>query len=262
MVRYFQLLAIQVRISIASALAYRANFIIQGVMSAAWLALTLFPLIVVYDERTRVNGWDLPSALIVMAYFTALRALLEGVISPSLVDLVEKIRTGSFDYVLLKPIDAQLAISSSRHEPWKVLDGLGAVIIAVYAFGLRGYAPSVGELALGIGLFAAGAAAMYSLWIVCAAASFWVGRLDNLLYLLGAVFDTARWPIHVFPGVWRFVFTFIIPVAVMTTFPAMALLGTLDAQTALATVSGALLMLAISRLVWRTAIRSYTSASS
>lgn len=262
MMRYLQLFAIQVRISIASALAYRANFIIQGLMSAAWLGLTLFPLIVVYDERARVNGWDLPSALIVMAYFTALRALLEGVISPSLVDLVEKIRTGSFDYVLLKPIDAQLAISSSRHEPWKVLDGLGAVVIAVYAFGLRGYAPSVSELALGIGLFAAGAAAMYSLWIVCAAAAFWVGRLDNLLYLLGAVFDTARWPIHVFPGVWRFVFTFVIPVAVMTTFPAMALLGTLDPQTALATVSGALLMLAISRLVWRTAIRSYTSASS
>lgn len=260
--RYLQLLAIQIRVSIASALAYRANFLIQGAMSAAWLGLTLFPLIVVYDERAGINGWDFPSALIVMAYFTALRSLLEGVISPSLVDLVEKIRTGSFDYVLLKPVDAQLAISSSRYEPWKILDGLGAVVIAVYAFSKRGYPPSATDLAFGISLFVAGAAAMYSLWIVCAAASFWVGRLDNLLYLLGAVFDTARWPIHVFPGVWRFVFTFVIPVAVMTTFPAMALLGTLDAQTMAATVAGAVVMLALSRLVWRTAIRNYTSASS
>lgn len=260
--RYLQLLAVQIRVSIAAALAYRANFIIQGAMSAAWLGLTLLPLIVVYDERARINSWDLPSALIVMAYFTALRSLLEGVISPSLVDLVEKIRTGSFDYVLLKPVDAQLAISSSRHEPWKILDGLGAVAIAIYAFSQRGYPPSASDLALGLGLLVAGAAAMYSLWIVCAAASFWVGRLDNLLYLLGAVFDTARWPIHVFPGVWRFMFTFVIPVAVMTTFPAMALLGTLDVPTMAATVGGALVMLTLSRLVWRTAIASYTSASS
>jgi ABC-2 type transport system permease protein len=49
---------------------------------------------------------------------------------------------------------------------------------------------------------------------------------------------------------------------VMTTYPAMALLGRLDAETALASLGGALALLLISRLVWRTAIRSYTSASS
>ena len=80
--------------------------------------------------------------------------------------------------------------------------------------------------------------------------------------VLGAIFDTARWPVQVFPGVWRIVFTFVIPVAVMTTFPAMALLGKLDAAHALAALGGSLALLAVSRLVWRTAIRSYTSASS
>ena len=53
-----------------------------------------------------------------------------------------------------------------------------------------------------------------------------------------------------------------IPVAVMTTFPAMALLGRLGSETAAAAIGGALVMLLVSRLVWRSAIRSYTSASS
>jgi ABC-2 type transport system permease protein len=104
--------------------------------------------------------------------------------------------------------------------------------------------------------------ATYALWIVCAAASFWVVRLDNLMFLLGAIFDVGRWPVQVFRGAWRFVFTFIIPVAVMTTYPAMALLGTLDPATTLATAGGALGMLVLSRVIWRTAIRNYTSASS
>jgi ABC-2 type transport system permease protein len=260
--KYFRLLAIQLRISVASAIAYRANFLIEGVMSAAWLALTLLPLIVVYSARDSVNGWDAPSALIVMAYFTALRALLEGIVSPSLVDLVEKIRSGSFDYVLLKPIDAQMAVSASKYEPWKIFDLLGAIAIAIYAFSQRGAPPAPADAALGLGMLVAGAVAMYSVWIACAAVSFWVGRLDNLMYLLSAIFDTARWPVQVFPNVWRIVFTFVIPVAIMTTFPAMALLGKLSLTALLATIAGALAMLVVSRLIWRAAIRSYTSASS
>jgi ABC-2 type transport system permease protein len=262
MMRYLRLLAVQLRISAASAMAYRANFFLEGIGSFAWLTLTLLPLFVLYRSRPSVNGWDASSALIVMAYFSALRALLEGVVSPSLVDLVERIRSGSFDYILLKPVDAQAMVSASRYEPWKMFDLLGAVALAIYAFWRRGEAPALADVAAGCGLFIAGAVAMYSLWITCAAFSFWVGRLDNLIYLLGSIFDTARWPVYVFPGLWRFVFTFMIPVALMTTFPAMALLGKLDGRTALATIAGSLVMLVTSRLIWRAAIRSYTSASS
>src|SRR5690606_38307187 len=107
----------------------------------------------------------------------------------------------------------------------------------------RGVAPTLGELAAGLLLLVAGVIAMYALWIACAAAAFWVVRLDNLVYLIGAIFDTARWPVHVFKGAWRILFTFVIPIAVMTTFPAMALLGNLDVRTALATIGGALAML-------------------
>ena len=260
--RYLRVLAIQLRISVASAMAYRANFLVEGVMSLAWMALALLPLRVLFDGRLTVAGWDAPSALIVMAYFVAVRAVLEGLITPSLVDMIEKIRSGSFDYVLLKPVDAQLLISASRYEPWKVFELAGAVAVVIYAFVQRGSAPAAADLALGILLFGSGVVAAYALWIVCAAASFWVGRLDNLMYLLGAIFDTARWPVQVVPAAWRFVFTFVIPVAVMTTYPAKALLGKLDAGTAVATLGGSLVLLALSRVVWRTAIRSYTSASS
>ncbi len=262
MMRYLRLLAVQMKISVAAGMAYRADFLLEGVMAIAWMALTLLPLVVLYQGRATVAGWDAPSALIVIAYFLAVRAVLEGVVSPSFVDLVERVRSGAFDYVLLKPVDAQAIISASRFEPWKIFDLLGAIALVIYAFVQLGHAPGLGEIGLGLVLFIAGILAMYSLWILCAAASFWVVRLDNLTYLLGAIFDIGRWPVQVFRGLWRFVFTFVIPVAVMTTFPAMALLGRLDASTALATIGGSLGLVVLSRLVWRSAIRSYTSASS
>jgi ABC-2 type transport system permease protein len=262
MMRYLRLVGVQLRVSAAAAIQYRANFLIEGVMSVGWMALTLLPLGVVFAGRKQVAGWDAASALIVMAYFMGVRAVLEGIVSPSLVDLVERIRNGAFDYVLLKPVDAQFLVSASRYEPWKIVDLIGAIAVAVYAFTLRGAPPAPADLAAGIVLFGAGCFAMYSLWLVCAAMAFWVVRLDNLVYLLGSIFDVARWPVQVFRGMWRIVFTFFIPVALMTTFPAMALLGRGSIKLVLATLAGTLVMLGVGRLVWRTAIRNYTSASS
>jgi len=95
-----------------------------------------------------------------------------------------------------------------------------------------------------------------SYWIIVCAV------LDNLAYLFSAVFDAARWPIQVFQGFWRILFTLVIPLALMTTYPAMAMLGRLEGRTALAALGGALLFAAVSRFLWRAAIRSYTSASS
>jgi ABC-2 type transport system permease protein len=262
MTRYFRLFAIQLRISVATAMAYRANFVVQGLMSILWTAITVLPLIVLFGQRSEVAGWDQPSMLIVLAYFYGVRAILEGTISPSLVNLVARIRNGSFDYTLLKPVDAQVLVSTSQYEPTRALELITAIAMIVYAFVQRGRPPAPADIALGIVLFATGVAATYALWILCAAAAFWVGRLDNLMFLLDAIFDVGRWPVTVFHGVWRFTFTFVIPIALMTTYPAKALLGTLAAGPAIATAAGALVLVGLSRLMWRTAIRSYTSASS
>jgi ABC-2 type transport system permease protein len=261
-IRYLRIAGLQLRISAAAGMAYRADFLLEGALALLSLGLLLLPWLVLFGERPTVRNVDRATALMVMAYFTGVRAVLEGLISPSLVDLLERIRSGAFDYVLLKPADAQALVSTTRCEPWQIFNLLFAIGLAAYAFVLRGHPPDAGDVALGLVLFAAGLVAMYSLWLLCAAAGFWVVRLDNLTYLLGAIFDVARWPVQVFRGVWRLVFTFVIPVAVMTTYPAMALLGRLDAERALGTIGGALALAVVSRLVWRLAIRNYTSASS
>ena len=260
--RYLRLLGVQVRVSLSTAMQYRADFIVQGAMSLYWLGWNILPLLILYGDREAVAGWDFPSALVVIAWFVILRGILEGAINPSLVDVVEKIRTGSFDYVLLKPADSQFMVSTARYDPWRVVDVAGGIALLVYAFVRIGHAPSPGEIAAGALLLAAGVIVMYALWIAIVAASFWVIRLDNLTYLLDAVFDTARWPVQVFKGAWRILFTFVLPLALMTTYPAMAILGRIALGTAIACVAGAVGLAIVARLLWIGAVRNYTSASS
>ena len=58
----------------------------------------------------------------------------------------------------------------------------------------------------------------------------------------------------------KFIFTFIIPLVVMTTFPAEALLGRLAPSTLALSLVGAVAYAAMARAVWLRSIRRYTSA--
>ncbi|HEY8430723.1 MAG TPA: ABC-2 family transporter protein, partial [Sandaracinaceae bacterium] len=77
-----------------------------------------------------------------------------------------------------------------------------------------------------------------------------------------AIFDAARWPASVFKGVVSFLFTFVVPLALMTTYPAEALLGTISAARLAGGVAGAAAFALFARIVWLRSIRTYTSASS
>jgi ABC-2 type transport system permease protein len=260
--RYAGLFRVQVAMSALTAMQYRADFVVKGLIAILWMAVTLVPVLVVFGVRKTVAGWTFPESLVVVGWFTLLRAVLEGAVSPSLTAVVEHVRHGTLDFVLLKPADAQFLVSTAKIEPWHLVDVLGSLAIFIYAFRKIGRWPSL--LNLGTGLASLGLAIiiLYSIWILVVSASFWVIKVDNLSYLFGSLFDAARWPITVFRGALRVVFTFVFPIAILTTYPAMALLGRLDLKTAVAALVGGLAFAAIARRVWRRALAMYTSASS
>jgi ABC-2 type transport system permease protein len=260
--RYLRLFWIQLRASLATAMQYRVNFLVDGAMSLWWMLWTLVPLWVVFGNRESVAGWTFPEALLVAAWFTALRGVLAGAINPSLLEIGERIRTGTLDFVLIKPADGQFLVSTAKFAPWKVVDVIAGIVMAIVAFHQLGRVPAPAHVALALLLLFCAVLVLYSLWILVVSAAFWVVRLDNLAFLLDSVFDAARWPLDVFRGAWRILFTFVIPLGLMTTYPARAILGTLDATTAVTAIGGALAFAVAARAVWLRALARYTSASS
>jgi ABC-2 type transport system permease protein len=260
--RYFRLFGIQLRTSLHLAMQYRWDFLIEGLLALLGVGVALVPLMVAFAYRPAVTGWTFPEALVVLGWFVLLKAVLEGAINPSLLTVVEQIRTGTLDFVLLKPADAQFLVSTARFVPWRVLDLVAGFGIIGYAFAKMGRVPSVLELVMGLVLLAAAVLILYSIWILVICAAFHVVRIDNLSFMFTSIFDAARWPSSVFRGALAVIFTIVIPLALMTTYPAMALLGTLEPARAAATVGGALAFAAFARWVWLRSIGRYTSASS
>jgi ABC-2 type transport system permease protein len=259
---YARLLGAQLRLSALLSLQYRADFFSDGFTSLLWLSFTVLPLWVAFQARPSIAGWSFAESLVVLSLFTFLKGVMDGAINPSLTAVVEQVRKGTLDFTLLKPADAQFLVSTARFQPWKSTDVLGGIAIGVVAFARLGHAPSALGFLAGALLLAAALAVLYSLWILTICAAFYVVKLDNLAYLFASIFDLGRWPISFFRGIYRLLFTFVLPLAIMTTYPALALLGRLSGATLVWALSGTALFAAISREVWTRSIGHYMSASS
>jgi ABC-2 type transport system permease protein len=107
----------------------------------------------------------------------------------------------------------------------------------------------------------AGALILYALWFTVATTSIWFTKIYNATEVLRGLLEAGRFPMGAYPAAYRFVFTFIVPVAFLTTVPAEALLGRVSTSTVLGSVGVAVVMLVGSRALWVRALRSYTGAS-
>ncbi len=259
--RHLGVLRAQLRISLVLAMQYRWEFMLDGVMSFFWAAVSLVPLYLVFSERPVIAGWRYGEALLVIGWFTLLDGVLRGAINPSLATVIGHIRMGTLDFVLLKPADAQFLVSTARFMPWRVVSLLASGLVFGYAFHELGTLPEPRAVLTSLAVLASGVLVLYSIWILVIAVAFRAVRVDNLRYLFEAVFDAARWPASVFKGAVSFFFTFVIPLALMTTYPAQALLGTLSVERFVGSFAGALVFAAVARAIWSRSIATYTSAS-
>ncbi len=258
--RYARLLGIQIRASALLSLQYRVDFLIQAVMSLFWTGAALVPLVVLFQMREGVAGWAWSEALVVVGFFTMLKGVLAGAIQPGLLGVTEHIRKGTLDFLLLKPADAQFLVSTAKFDLARVSDFLGGVAILAFALVRGGHEVTGRGVLVALALLVGAVAILYSIWILVIALAFFVVKVDNLSYLFISIYDAARWPSSIFRGIFAFVFTFVIPLALMTTYPALAILGKLTAVQLGGALATALAFLVVSRLVWRKAIRKYTSA--
>lgn len=260
--RYVRLFAVQLRASTVAAMQYRVEFVVGGLLALFWTTWSIVPILVVFQGREAVAGWSFEEALVVVGWFTLMKGVLEGAVNPSLSAVVEAIRKGTLDFVLLKPADAQFLVSTARFAPWRAADVLGGLALFAIAFHRMGRLPSAGDVAAALLLLASATLVLYSLWILVVSAAFFVVRVDNLSFLFVSIYDAARWPVDVFRGALRFVFTFVVPLALMTTYPALALLGNLDFRLGAQALGVALLFAVAARFTWLRSIGHYTSASS
>ncbi len=258
--RYLRVLGRFWGTALAAELEYRGNFLLAALSALGNAAGSLFGISLLYQGGYQPGGWRFEEALLVLAAFLMLDGFVFTLLSPNLNRVVEQVQKGTLDFVLLKPLDSQFWLSFRTLAPWSMSDGVIGLLMWLYA-GYR-LELSLTDHLLGFGLLNLAFLMLYSLWFIIGTGSIWFVKVANATEVLRALLEAGRFPVQAFPVAYRFIFTFVVPVAFLTTVPAEAALGRLTLPSLGLALLIALFLLLFSRVFWRFALRSYTSASS
>ena len=108
-----------------------------------------------------------------------------------------------------------------------------------------------------------GIAIHYSLMFLLASISFWTVRAQGIVWGYYNLFNIARMPDEAFRGLFKALFTFAIPMLLVSNVPVRVLADKLASpKPLLLLLAMSIVSFCVSEWGWRASVRRYTSASS
>ncbi|MFM7679691.1 MAG: ABC transporter permease [Roseiflexaceae bacterium] len=250
-----------VRLAVMHEVQYRINFFVQIIEAVIALGTALVVLALVYAHTDQLGGWYHDELQALLGIFTIMMAILRMSIQPNIERLIGDIQQGSFDFVLIKPIDAQWQVSIRELRIWQSVDIMAGFIVLGHALWHLGTRVTM-QHALFFGItLVNGILLIYAVWMLISCIAFWVIRIDNIFELFDNVASAGRLPVGVYPPWVRIILTYIVPVAFAVTVPAEAITARLDMPRVIVQTAVTGVFLVVLRIIWQRALVRYSGAS-
>ncbi len=262
MLRYFRVWLLFMKTAVIREMEFRGNFFAWMIINLAWMGFTVSFFWVIYGHTDTIGGWDANQLMVLLGTFFCMEFFVWTFGYPNLGRISTYVNKGELDFFLLKPINPQFHVSLRRFSPHNtasLVPAAGMLLIGLRGMGLT---LSLGQMLLYAILFVAGLLIFYSLWFMSITLIYWTTRTHNIQELFLTVLQVQRMPPEVFGAAGRFLITFIVPISIVTVFPARVLMGTLQPELAAYMLGAAVFLLWFSNRFWNFALRRYASASS
>lgn len=270
---YLKVFATFFRNALIREMMFQGNFLIQIVTRAFWFFAQVALFKIIYDKVPQINGWTEDQYFAFMATGMLINGVVETFFMPNCANLSEQIRTGRLDFALVKPVDTQFLVSLERIN-LAMLSQIGLAIILLTRSLYRIGAPlSAAQLLTYIVYVGVGVLFFYSLMIVTACSSIFLGRNQGLYDFWFYITVFARYPRSIYDGtddsrfeggeILQFGFSYIMPILLVVTVPSRIIVDTLsEKHWAAVAMLSAVIGLLIARTVFAWSLSHYRSASS
>lgn len=258
--RYPHILGICWRAAVAEQLEYRADLGAKTLMSAFWLAWAALGVSVYFRFTGDVAGWSYGEVLVVVGLFFGINGIRQAFLESNLERLTEGVRRGTLDHLLTRPVDSQVLVSLRHVDMHNLVDPLLGLVLVVVGLTITGRGVTVGALLSFTLLILAAVVLLYALvlGLMCLAVVLLGG--DELSSLSFSAVELSRFPVDAYRQPLQTLLV-VVPIALLTTVPARALLGRLDPWWLLGSPAVAVGCLVAASVCWRRVLRRYTGAS-
>lgn len=251
----------------------RMNFL-MGLQYKGWPIMVFQVMIVVitdpigliflFSRFGSIGEWSVDRILLVYALAVTSFGLAETFCRGFDYFPWKMIRTGDFDRVLLRPRSIIVQIAGSYfhiHRLSRVICGIGAIL---WCLSKQGVEFSMLNFIIIIFALSGGFLVYTGVFLMTSGIAFFtIQALDWIYIFTNASYQVTRCPYEYLPRVLKGVFTFFMPMLLISYFPASAVCGWGESyfKGFLALPSGAAFLL-FSALVWKVGVRHYKSTGS
>jgi len=261
--RYFSIYSALWKNSVTRETMFKGNFLLWIIVELLWFGLQLTFIGVIYLHTETIGTWTKWQVVLLVGASQFIQQVYQAFFLINCANLSELIRTGKLDFLLMLPINTRFVISLRQVDLGGFVNAASAVAVMVYALRQLEFVPSIGQILAFLSLCAVGIMIHYSLMFMLATISFWTVRAQGIVWGYYNLFQIARMPDEAFRGLFKAVFTFALPMLLVSNVPVRVLIQTLaDHKPLLLLLGLACVFAAASEWVWRFSVRHYTSASS
>jgi ABC-2 type transport system permease protein len=218
---------------------------------------------VLYLQTNNIGTWTKWEVVMLVGGSHFIQQIFQAFFLINCVNLSELIRSGKLDFLLLLPVNTRFVVSLRQVDLGAFVNATSALAVMAYAAHQLHLVPSPWQVLGFFVLCLAGIVIHYSLMLLLASVSFWTVRAQGMVWGYYNLFQVARMPDEAFRGLFKVVFTFAIPMLLVSNVPVRLLAGKLSEPRPLfLLLAMTVVCFAISEWGWRASVRRYTSASS
>jgi ABC-2 type transport system permease protein len=217
----------------------------------------------IYAHVESIGGWGQGQMLIFIGTFSLINALNMILYFFGVITIPDKVKSGSLDLYLTKPVSPLFRISFENIDPGSLPLLVTSFAIIGYGLTTAGIIPSPAHILLYAYFVIIMTVLWYDMEVILRSLSFFIISVDNITKIEVACLELSfTVPGIALRGFFKLLFYFILPYGIMATIPVQALSGQLSLNGVFLFSGVVLVFTLITALIWKTGLHHYNSASS
>ncbi|MDI7276672.1 MAG: ABC-2 family transporter protein, partial [Anaerolineae bacterium] len=218
---YFRYLGVSVR----SQMEYKASFIMLSLGHFLVTGVEFVTVVVLFDRFGSLEGWTMPEVALFYGLVNLTFALSDA--SARGFDLFgNMVKSGDFDRLLARPRSTALQVAGQELTLRRVGRFTQGLLVLLWSASALGIAWTPARIGLALWAIAGGACLFYGIIVLQATLAFWTTEsleiVNSVTY--GGV-QTTQYPLAIYRDWFRRFFTFVVPLACVSYFPVVGILG-------------------------------------
>jgi ABC-2 type transport system permease protein len=260
--RYLRLYFLIIGQYIKARMQYRVDFMVSSVGIVFQNAAGYLSLWVLFRSIPELQGWKYDELVFLYA-FAVLSVTPSQIFFDNTWQIRNHVQQGTFIKYYFKPINMMFYYMSEVLDLKGFAQAAFALVLLVVSSVNLGMQWSLLQVLGMLVLLVSSSLIMISFLVIASSTCFWITNSFSILSFFFRFREYARYPMTIFTGFFRFLFTFIIPIGFVAYYPSQLVLrpndsGYLVFMTPL--IGGALF--AIACLVWSRGVRAWSGTGS